>query len=251
MAHLDRSLVDVYRHTVSLCNNLAEDNLLNQPQSTVYTIVEPNYQPQQRYEKKVVVRVVNQDTFEAAEEITQKGHRPLVLNLASDFKPGGGVEKGAKAQEEDLFRRSDYYRHLDRRWYPLKPTHAILSPGVTVIKDTEYNKQKPYFQVDCLAVAGLRHPKLVSGKFQPKDEELLRTKIRQIFQIADQHKYDYLVLGALGCGAFGNPPEEVARIFKEELDKFEHSFVEVVFAVLCRRDLYNYQIFSTILASSV
>lgn len=248
MAHLDSSLIDVYNHTVDLCNDLGENNLLSRPQSTVYQIVEPNYQPRHN-EEKVVVRVVNQDTFEAAEGFARKGHRPLVLNLASDFKPGGGVAKGAKAQEEDLFRRSDYYRHLNPQWYPLKPISAILSPGVTVIKDSNYNKQKPYFQVDCLAVAGLRRPKLVNGKFQAKDEQLLRNKIRQIFQIADRQQYNYLVLGALGCGAFGNPPEEVARIFKEELANFEHSFVEIVFAVLCRRDLYNYQVFSRILAS--
>ena len=249
MAHYNCSLVDVYNHTVDVCINLAGDGLLCQPQSIIYTSADPNYQPRHHNEKKVIVRVVNQDTFEVAEEIVKQGHRPLVLNLASDYKPGGGVSKGAKAQEEDLFRRSDYYRHLNPRFYPLKSTDAIFSPGVTVIKDVNYTKLKPNFQVDCLAVAGLRKPKIVQGKFQAKDEELLRTKIRQILEIADRHQFDYLVLGALGCGAFGNPPEEVARLFKEELTNFHHSFIEVLFAVLCKRDLYNYQVFSRILSS--
>lgn len=248
MAHLDSSLIDVCNHTIQVCEILAKDGLLNQPQSIVYKQLLHDHQCRNN-EKEVVVSVVNQDTFDAAEEIVLEGHRPLVHNLASNLRPGGGWKKGAKAQEEDLFRRSDYYRHLHSRYYPLGPTDAIYSPGVTVIKDSSYNKQKPYFQVDCLAVAGLRQPKLIRGKFQPKDEELLRTKIRQIFQIADYHRHDYLVLGALGCGAFGNPPEEVARIFKEELANFRHSFVKIVFAVLCKRDLYNYEVFSRILSS--
>lgn len=248
MAHLDSRLVEVCKHTIALCRDLANDNLLCPPQSKLYTGIDPDYQCRNN-EKSVVVRVINQDTFDAAEELVNKGHLPLVLNLASDQRPGGGWKKGAKAQEEDLFRRSDYHRHLSDHYYPLGPVDAIFTPGITVIKDANYNKQKPYFQVDCLAVAGLRHPKLISGKLQARDEERLRIKIRQIFEIADRHKYDYLVLGALGCGAFGNPPEEVARIFKEELTRFQHSFVEVVFAVLCRHDLYNYQVFSRILAS--
>ena len=238
------SLVDVYRHTTQLCENLSREGLLSQPRSIIYTSLDPKYVIIGKEIEPTKVSVLNKDTLEAAEELVKKGYKPLVLNMASNICPGGGVAKGAKAQEEDLFRRTDYYRHLSAYYYPLHPTDAILSPDVTVIKNIEYKNQKPYFKIDCLAVAGLRNPKLIRNKFKPEDEQLLRHKIRQIYQIADQHNYESLVLGALGCGAFNNPPQEVAQIFKEELENYKYCFKEIVFAVLCTRDLHNYEIFS-------
>lgn len=40
-----------------------------------------------------------------------------------------------------------------------------------------------------------------------------------------------LVLGASGCGAFGNDPELVARAFLEAWPRFATSFDEVTFAI--------------------
>ena len=44
----------------------------------------------------------------------------------------------------------------------------------------------------------------------------------------------HLVLGAFGCGAFGNPAAPVAALFKEQLHApaFRGAFATVVFAVL-------------------
>jgi len=39
--------------------------------------------------------------------------------------------------------------------------------------------------------------------------------IRLIFQIAKEKGITHLVLGALGCGAYRNPPAKVAQIFKQ------------------------------------
>ncbi len=56
--------------------------------------------------------IVNQDALDAALVMKQRGLSPCVLNLANAFMPGGGVEHGSKAQEEDIFRRSNYYFSL-------------------------------------------------------------------------------------------------------------------------------------------
>ena len=40
------------------------------------------------------------------------------------------------------------------------------------------------------------------------------------------------MLGAFGCGAFRNPPEVVARIFREELEKVHEMFEVVAFPVI-------------------
>ena len=60
--------------------------------------------------------IENSDTFDMAIKYVnnKQGLNPLVLNMASDYKPGGGVETGSKAQEEDLFRRSNYYQTVNK-----------------------------------------------------------------------------------------------------------------------------------------
>jgi uncharacterized protein (TIGR02452 family) len=56
----------------------------------------------------------------------------------------------------------------------------------------------------------------------------------------------------MGCGAFQNPPSEVARIYKEVLEETEWNgvFEEIVFAVLDTRGEGNYAIFRNGLENS-
>jgi uncharacterized protein (TIGR02452 family) len=57
----------------------------------------------------------------------------------------------------------------------------------------------------------------------------------------------------MGCGAFQNPPAEVARIYKEVLEESEWNglFEEIMFAVLDTRGESNYTIFSNTLIDTV
>src|SRR5579885_3259113 len=89
------------------------------------------------------IEVREQDTLAAAEDFLSES--PLVLNMASDYKPGGGVEKGSTAQEESLFRRTNYAYTLTRNFYPLKANEIVYSPDVTVFKDEKHNLlSKPF-----------------------------------------------------------------------------------------------------------
>ena len=46
---------------------------------------------------------------------------------------------------------------------------------------------------------------------------VLRTRIKFVLNIAQDNKVETLILGAFGCGVFGQNAEEVAKIFMEEL----------------------------------
>jgi uncharacterized protein (TIGR02452 family) len=61
-----------------------------------------------------------------------------------------------------------------------------------------------------------------------------RIKIRGILRISAYQGHSDLVLSAFGCGAFRNPPQHIARLFRETLDEgeFEGVFRHVVFAVI-------------------
>ena len=104
--------------------------------------------------------VVNKDCLAFAHELhTQDSTDDLcVLNMASARNPGGGVYNGAGAQEEYLFRCSDYFRflfqyadpksfdcekeygipHHSTHTYPLKKNFGgVYSHGVTIFRDVE------------------------------------------------------------------------------------------------------------------
>ena len=68
-----------------------------------------------------------------------------------------------------------------------------------------------------------------------EDRDLTKIKMRLSLRIAAKHGHRKLVLGALGCGAFRNPPEEVAKLWREILSEEEFTggwWDNVVFAVL-------------------
>ena len=188
---------------------------------------------------ETVFEVVNEDCLATARRLA--GENPLVLNMASRSTPGGGVEGGAGAQEECLFRASNYYTTL----YPLREVAypmdrnfgGIYSPEVTVFRGLEaegYPLLKEPFKVSFVAVAALNGPHLTpSGDYTESERLGMINKIRTILNIALKFGHKTLVLSAFGCGAFRNPPQKVALLFKEVFDEpaYKGAFEKVVFAI--------------------
>lgn len=94
--------------------------------------------------------------------------------------------------------------------------------------------EKPY-DLDVISCPALRNPRLIApNTLSPADAETTMSKIRSILRIALFKRKKSLVLGAFGCGAFKNPPEHIARLFRQVFDEeeFSRSFEVVVFAIL-------------------
>lgn len=195
--------------------------------------------PEKKYQTSVIVSEL--DTLVMTENLVSEGFKPLVLNMASDYHPGGGVSKGASAQEEELFRRTNYGVSISKSGYPLV-NKAILTRNILVIKDTNYKLLPTPFQADFLACAALRRPLLVDDEYNKWDYAEMYKRIFNIFDIAVENGNDSLVLGAFGCGAFQNPPYEVAKIFKRAIDFYQGAFKKIGFAVL-KLNTNNYEIF--------
>lgn len=180
--------------------------------------------------------VVPVDTLEAAGLLVRSAHlRPAVLNLADDCFPTGNVDVGSTAQEECLCRCSTLSRHLDMAHYPIKDDELLYSRGVTVLKGPAskgYAWVPERWDVDIISCPGIRHPILTNGHLSEHDTERLLLKIRNIFRTAHAMGNDSLVLGALGCGAWRNPPEDVAAAFLRVCQEHEGMFRRVEFAVL-------------------
>lgn len=220
-------------------------------------------------------KVVERDCLESAHELLQVDPTDdlAILNMASASNPGGGVYGGAGAQEEYLFRCSDYYRFLfqyainfDCRSYGITPNAqhrypldrnfgGVYTHGVTIFRDTV---AKGYPLIDqpwhanfiAVAACNLRHDE--RGERIPSYLiETTKNKIRTILRIAAANNQTRLVLGALGCGAFGNPPRHIAELFRDILheEEFRTRFREVDFAIIGdHNDLKgNYQAFKEVI----
>jgi uncharacterized protein (TIGR02452 family) len=187
----------------------------------------------------------------------------VVLNLADDTFPGGCVAQGSGAQEESLFRRSNYHRTLTVDMYPLLCQEVILSKGVTIFKRSESDGWKRYeapLTMDFIACPGIRNPALRDGRYTASDEERMKAKVEVILQAAATAGHGRVVLGALGCGAWKCPARHTAQIFADALRRWDGVFERVTFAVKkMPRDTYivrpeirevdNHDVFASVFAS--
>ncbi len=190
------------------------------------------------------VEIENIDTISATLKALEEGYKPLVLNMANHLQPGGGFLSGAEAQEEHIFRCTNYFRTLTEGLYPIKSNEVILSPVVHILKDEQYNDLPEPKSAAFLAVAAIQKPNLNrNGDFCQRDYHITKEKIKMIYQIGVIGKYDCLILGALGCGAFYNPPTAIAHIFCDITSEYAQRFKKIVFAVKCSSTNKNCDIF--------
>ena len=203
--------------------------------------------------EQTIVEVQNIDCLYVGVQLKKQGYNPAVLNMASRRNPGGGVTTGAGAQEETLFRRTNLFRSLYQfapyaEQYGIKPSHqqypldrnfgGIYTPNGIYFRESEQKGyallEKPV-SLSFITVAGMNRPDLTTGGMIANHHvEPIKNKIRTIFRIGLIHGHDSLVLGALGCGAFRNPPRHVARLFHEVMDEpeFKDRYRRIIFAIL-------------------
>ncbi|KAI5800084.1 hypothetical protein EDC01DRAFT_777202 [Geopyxis carbonaria] len=219
-------------------NLYAEYNDTN-PGVTSHWRLSPRFSPRL---PRTRIRVVNADTLDCAATLLAAAPAPVcVLNMANRRLPGGGWLEGATAQEEQLCLRSTLARTLDPALYPLPRVSAVFSPAVAVFRtgSPDYVVFDPALVVGVLSAAALdlRGREEAAGEVYERvwERECMRDKIRHVLRVAARQGQRRLVLGAFGCGAFLNPPKEVARLFKAVLEEVEFDGVgwwqEMVFAI--------------------
>ena len=58
-------------------------------------------------------------------------------------------------------------------------------------------------------------------------------RIIKVLAIGILHHHDSIVLGAWGCGAFGNDPNEIAGLFERAMQKnSKGAYLRVIFAIV-------------------
>ena len=165
-----------------------------------------------------------------------KDSRAMVLNFASYRHAGGNFINGSRAQEESLCLESNLYNILkehqsfydENSKHPNKSLYtnrALYTKKVVFLRDfkTQY--------CDVLTCASPNYHAASSKVSKEENTKALKDRIKFVIKIALNNNVDTLILGAFGCGVFGQDPIEVASIFKEIIGKYCNRGLRIVFAI--------------------
>lgn len=204
------------------------------------------------------VQICNMTTFEAARKCIEADNnsKVCVLNFASATKPGGGVLNGRGAQEETLSRMSSLYWTLinQKEMYEYNKTlndpyysdYMIFSPNVVVFRDDDYKLIEPYFvsvisspAVNCFDL------KKICCYDENKVIEVMRKRCRRILEVCLSNDIKTIVLGAFGCGVFGNRAENISEIFRKLIvdEGYGEYFDKIIFAIMTTGNGYTLNTF--------
>lgn len=184
------------------------------------------------------ISVIDADSVSAIFSETVDTHM-AVLNFASYKEAGGKFIEGSSAQEESLCHESFLYNVLSHfQFYystnckaknkALYKNRALYSKDVFFIKEGETKKCDV---ITCAApnLTAAREYCNVSDKANTKE---LTSRCDYVLDVLAEQKAETIILGAYGCGVFGQNPDEVANIFNHLLsNKYKGVFKKVLFAI--------------------
>ena len=184
------------------------------------------------------------DTVTCVQVLRQEGVKGeiLALNFANAMAAGGGYRVGGDAQEESLCRCSLLYDELIRqtafyRNHRLRPTplysHAmILTRNVPVIREMSGELLEQPFSCSFLTCAAVN--RRVAKLLLIPDSIIRKTmqaRIERIMALTAEIAPEVVVLGAFGCGAFGNKRKVVLPMMEQAVRQQLPPEIRVVFAI--------------------
>ncbi len=227
------------------------------PEDAAALLSEPLPEPENT--DPCLIRVTDEDSFSAAQRL----QNAAVLNFANAHHAGGGFLLGATAQEEALCRcstlyasihsetASEMYRYNNSHIHATDSDYMLLSQNVSVFRDKDCQLlREPFRTAVITAPAPNRRGAAVLTSAAVLEKTFLR-RSRIILRICIKYGYRNLVLGAWGCGAFGNDPKLVAGCFKKaiEEDNIRSYFANICFALYGSKTDVKYLTFKSILES--
>ncbi len=191
-------------------------------------------------EYNTVIGVRNETTLSAGKRLLNAGYHPVALNFASATSPGGGFLEGSRAQEEYLARSTCLYECLRENpmyafhraaYDPLYTNYVIYSPNVPVIRGDEGDLLEKSYDISIITSPAVNARKLPQDRCHETGPAMWH-RILKVLSVGVVNGHDAIVLGAWGCGAFGNDAHEIADLFHKALsENFRGAYRKVVFAI--------------------
>uniref|UniRef100_A0A0G4G1G6 Microbial-type PARG catalytic domain-containing protein n=1 Tax=Chromera velia CCMP2878 TaxID=1169474 RepID=A0A0G4G1G6_9ALVE len=178
-----------------------------------------------------LVSVLSLDTLEAVVHLAERHQifNPAVLVFASDTNPGGSAKAANLGTQEEALCRSSTLSVAQRALpYPIPLMGVAYVPFVQALLP----RHGPLvFGAVCAALRQCVSD--LSAGPSGKENTFLEQKALSVLLCAIENGHKSIVLGAWGCGAFGNPPSSVALAFRSALQRPEISsaFSHVIFAI--------------------
>lgn len=206
---------------------------------TVYTFVKF---PEIKREKyfSIAEHTIKATTTQAVIEHAGQGNI-TALNFANAKHAGGAYIIGGKAQEEDICRASllyytireqkDYYYTNIAHVMPNYTDIMIYSANVPVIRNDDGTLLEKPVLCNFITSPAVRRNVAKYMYSEEKINNIMYSRIEKIIMLALEKKTDILILGAFGCGLFGNRRETIFPMFEEIINKYVPDSVEVVFAI--------------------
>jgi len=198
--------------------------------------------PREKY-KQLVSYVHNQTTLTVAHARQKRGYRVAILNFTQPTSLGNGWMNGRNAQEASLVRSSGLMSCLrDVAWYgdashqvnPFYDDTVIVSPHVPFIRTHDGDLLEQPWMAHVVSAAPI-HVHAVRKYMPMRIAEVPLAMMRRatrIIEAAANTKANVLVLGAWGCGRFGNDPDMVIAAFMAAFESpAMRNFAIVDFAV--------------------
>ena len=219
-------------------------------------LIEPDWEkgePRPKENRSPKITLTQESTMEAAQRLASQG--ACILNFASGTNPGGGFINGAVAQEECLARSSNLYASLiehpefykeNKNRPGIYKNYAIYSPDTMFIKNDKGDwLDEPYKVATVTSAApNMNYIRQLTGQtLNPDVEEEFYDRINQVLNLMADMGHRTIVLGAWGCGAFGNDPWLVSDFFLDLLEANPY-FDEVVFAIFDKKESDTFKAFN-------
>ncbi len=184
--------------------------------------------------------ISKETTIQSVLRNAEKG-KVIALNFANAMFPGGGYVLGGNAQEESLCRASLLYYTIkkQKKYYRKNRLHVlpdytdtmIYSENVPVIRD-DHGKllEKP---MKCSFITSPAVNRTFAKFMMPgrRIDRIMQQRVRRIVMLAASKKPDIIILGAFGCGVFGNRREKVLPVFEEMINRYVPDDIQVIFAI--------------------
>ena len=210
----------------------------------------PNFSRVRGRAREANIAVWNKDCLDVVLDLAVMFSKVCVLNLGNNLGPAGNAPPFHATQEEVLLQRTDLGKSLLVQHYPLETDDsqhdALWTEGVTLVHNRELQPTSGKCTFSVATIAATKDPKTIAKRLVPAEAAKLEAKIRTVFNAALHHGCDALLLGALGCGAFDNPPEHVAEIFQAVVNDFRYMFRAIHFAVLAGKT-NNFRVFDNVI----